>query len=50
MKRLRELGIESKIDVLELDVTSDDSLRAAELEVRSTWQKLDGECPLLVSL
>jgi len=43
--QLRELGITSQIDVVELDVTSDDSIRAAEEEVRTKYLQLDSISP-----
>lgn len=43
IKQLRELGVTSQIDVVELDVTSDDSVRAAEAEIRTKYQRLDSK-------
>jgi NAD(P)-dependent dehydrogenase (short-subunit alcohol dehydrogenase family) len=42
--QLRNLGVESKIDVLQVDVTSDDSLVASAKEVYDRHGKLDGTC------
>jgi len=39
---LRELGVQSKIDVIEVDVTDDDSLIAFAKAVETTYGRLDG--------
>jgi NAD(P)-dependent dehydrogenase (short-subunit alcohol dehydrogenase family) len=39
--KLRELGVKSTVDVLELDVSSDESIQAAVEEVQSKYHKLD---------
>ena len=41
--QLRELGITARIDVVALDVTSDESIQAAEGNIRSKFGKLDGK-------
>jgi NAD(P)-dependent dehydrogenase (short-subunit alcohol dehydrogenase family) len=43
VKQLRALGIHSKLDVLALDVTDDDQIRAAVESVKQKYGKLDGE-------
>ena len=40
--RLRKLGINAKLDIVHMDVTSDESVFAAEQQVRSQHKKLDG--------
>lgn len=42
VSQLRELGVQSQIDVLEVDVTRDDSLIAFAKAVETTYGKLDG--------
>ncbi|KAF3403306.1 putative oxidoreductase [Talaromyces pinophilus] len=41
LKRLRELAVQSKIDVMEVDVTRDDSLIAFAKAVETTYGRLD---------
>jgi len=48
ISQLRDLGITSQIDVLTLDVTSDDSIRAAEKEIREKYKKLDSPSSPLI--
>jgi NAD(P)-dependent dehydrogenase (short-subunit alcohol dehydrogenase family) len=43
IQELRTLGITSAIEVLELDVTSDESIFAAVGKVKQTFGKLDGK-------
>lgn len=40
--QLRSLGVKSRIDVLQIDVTSDESLVASAKEVHDRYGKLDG--------
>ena len=41
--QLRKLGLDAAVDVLELDVTSDESIAKAEKWVRQKFGGLDGE-------
>ena len=43
VKKLRELGVKSKLEVLELDVTNDDHIIAAVSHVETKHGKLDGK-------
>lgn len=43
-KRLRELGVTAKIEVVELDVTNDAQIAAAVDFIKTQYGKLDGEC------
>ncbi len=43
IKELRTLGIESKLDVVELDITNDDSIFAAAEYVKTKYGHLDGQ-------
>lgn len=49
INQLRELGVQSKIDVMEVDVTRDDSLIALAKAVETTYGRLDGKLSLLHS-
>ena len=42
VEKLREDGINSAIEVIQLDVTNDDHIQAAVDHVRSKYQRLDG--------
>ena len=45
MKELREYGVKADIDVVELDISSDESINKALKYVKQKHGKLDGECP-----
>ena len=43
-KKLRELGVTAKIEVVELDVTNDEQIAAAVDFIKTRFGKLDSEC------
>ena len=45
-KKLRELGVTAKIEVVQLDVTDDEQIAAAVDFIKTRFGKLDGECLL----
>jgi NAD(P)-dependent dehydrogenase (short-subunit alcohol dehydrogenase family) len=44
VEKLRSKGVTSKIDVLELDVANDESIKEAVDHIRNTHGKLDSTC------
>jgi NAD(P)-dependent dehydrogenase (short-subunit alcohol dehydrogenase family) len=45
LQELRKLGVESDIEVVQLDVTNDEQIAAAAEFVKVKYGKLDGWCP-----
>ena len=45
VKKLKELGVKSEIDVVQLDVTNDDQVIDAVKHVETKYGKLDGTVP-----
>ena len=43
-KKLRELGVTAKIEVVQLDVTNDEQIAAAVDFIKTRFGRLDGEC------
>ena len=43
VKKLRELGVQSEIDVVQLDVTNDDQIIDAVKHIETKYGKLDGK-------
>lgn len=43
-KRLRELGVAAKIEVVDLDVTNDEQIAVAVDFIKARFGKLDGRC------
>lgn len=45
VQELRKLGVKATLDVVELDVTNDSTVEAAQGWVREKFGRLDGNCP-----
>ena len=47
IQKLKDAGVTAKIDLLQLEVTSDDQIAAAVKFVEDTYGRLDGEHPVV---
>lgn len=44
-KKLQNLGVKAKLDIVELDIVNDDTIIAAAKYIESTYGRLDGSSP-----
>lgn len=50
VKKLQELGVTAKVEVIELDVTNDEQIAAAVEFIKTKYGRLDGECQISLEL